>query len=88
MVLFGIGLFVARRCRKARRARALANRPALLLADEPTGNLDSENGAHVVDLLRHLAKQHLVLAAAHNEALARIANQIRSRRDGTLVQAP
>ena len=41
-------------------ARALANDPPILLADEPTGNLDSANGRHIMDLLRNI---HAVAAA-------------------------
>ncbi|MEO1492550.1 MAG: ATP-binding cassette domain-containing protein [Pseudomonadota bacterium] len=61
-------------------ARALAPGPVLLLADEPTGNLDGETGAHVTDLIFRLAEQHgtTLVLVTHSEALAtRCARQIR-----------
>ncbi len=53
-------------------ARALVSRPSLLLADEPTGNLDASTGEEVLDLLLDLAEQNnaAVLLATHNEAIA------------------
>ena len=51
-------------------ARALLNRPDLILADEPTGNLDPQTGYHIVKLLHSLAKNgHTVLMATHNLSL-------------------
>jgi ABC-type lipoprotein export system ATPase subunit len=68
-------------------ARALVHGPRLLLADEPTGNLDSETGARIVDLL--LASQReqgcTVVIATHNETLAALADQRIGLRDGRLV---
>jgi lipoprotein-releasing system ATP-binding protein len=53
-------------------ARALANAPAVLMADEPTGNLDSESGARLIDLLSQLnaARAQTVLVVTHDEHLA------------------
>lgn len=67
-------------------ARAVANHPALILADEPTGNLDSRNGEVVMDLLaREGARGTLVLIATHNpEVAARATREIRLR-DGRLA---
>jgi ABC-type lipoprotein export system ATPase subunit len=67
-------------------ARALANRPAVVLADEPTGNLDSEAGAAVLRLLRGLASsqaQTIVLATHAREAAA-IADRVVALRDGRI----
>ncbi|GAB3360386.1 MULTISPECIES: ABC transporter ATP-binding protein [Giesbergeria] len=68
-------------------ARALANRPALILADEPTGNLDTRNGERVVDLLTQHAKLTgaLVLIATHNPEISRTAHRCMALRDGQLI---
>lgn len=51
-------------------ARALLNKPALILADEPTGNLDPQTGYHIVNLLHRLASEgHTVMMATHNMQL-------------------
>jgi lipoprotein-releasing system ATP-binding protein len=65
-------------------ARALANDPVLLLADEPTGNLDVENSHHIFDLLSKLAHErgHTVLVVTHNPELAARADQILRMKDG------
>jgi putative ABC transport system ATP-binding protein len=71
-------------------ARALANRPRLLLADEPTANLDSHQGREVMELLRRLAKEEGcgVVAVSHDTRLRGIADHVllledgRIRRDG------
>jgi putative ABC transport system ATP-binding protein len=53
-------------------ARALANRPKLILADEPTGNLDSQNGKLIFDLLHHLAKKEktTIIVVTHDLSIA------------------
>ena len=53
-------------------ARAFANRPAILLADEPTGNLDSKNGSHVFDLMlqMHDANDVTLILVSHDQTLA------------------
>jgi lipoprotein-releasing system ATP-binding protein len=68
-------------------ARALANDPVLLLADEPTGNLDIENSNHIFDLLSNLAHQrgHTVLVVTHNPELATRADQILRMKDGQFI---
>jgi lipoprotein-releasing system ATP-binding protein len=68
-------------------ARALANDPVLLLADEPTGNLDVENSNHIFDLLSGLARNHghTVLVVTHNPDLATRADQILSMKDGQFI---
>jgi putative ABC transport system ATP-binding protein len=71
-------------------ARALAPRPALLFADEPTGNLDSANARHVADLLFELAGQAgaAMLLVTHDPELAARAQRVVTLRDGAPVPAP
>ncbi|MBF0595623.1 MAG: ABC transporter ATP-binding protein [Candidatus Omnitrophica bacterium] len=68
-------------------ARALINDPALLLCDEPTGNLDSASGNAVIDLLFRLnaAERRTVVIVTHDESLARRASRIVHIKDGILV---
>jgi putative ABC transport system ATP-binding protein len=70
-------------------ARALAPRPALLLADEPTGNLDSHLGGAVLALLRrlHRARAFTVLLATHSPEAAAVADRVIRLRDGRLEGA-
>jgi putative ABC transport system ATP-binding protein len=65
-------------------ARALANDPAILLADEPTGNLDSTNGHHVMDLLLNVnrARGTTLVLVTHDAALASLAAVQLALRDG------
>lgn len=67
--------------------RALANRPKLILADEPTGNLDSQNGALVFDLLADINSQlgMAFVLVTHDDRLARRADRIVSMEDGRIV---
>ncbi|HEV7797525.1 MAG TPA: ABC transporter ATP-binding protein [Pyrinomonadaceae bacterium] len=69
--------------------RALITRPALVLADEPTGNLDTTIGDEVARSLVSYARDHraLVIIATHNAALAEICDRTLVLRDGRLVQA-
>jgi lipoprotein-releasing system ATP-binding protein len=68
-------------------ARALANQPTLLLADEPTGNLDVRNSALVFDLLTRLAKEQgqAVILVTHNPEIAQRCDATRPMRDGLFV---
>jgi putative ABC transport system ATP-binding protein len=68
-------------------ARALANDPKLLVADEPTGQLDSETGHSIMDLLRALVRSRGVtaLVATHDPALLDLADRVLRLRDGQLV---
>jgi putative ABC transport system ATP-binding protein len=68
-------------------ARALANDPPILLADEPTGNLDSITGRHVIDLLLqiHRARQSTLVLVTHDPEIARIADMSINLRDGRVV---
>jgi putative ABC transport system ATP-binding protein len=70
-------------------ARALVHRPALLLADEPTGNLDSANGARVLELLDELRREEgaALLLATHDAAVAARADRVIRLHDGRLVGA-
>ncbi len=65
-------------------ARALANDPAILLADEPTGNLDSVNGQHIIELLVdvHRKRKTTIVLATHDATLAGKGNVILKLRDG------
>lgn len=65
-------------------ARALANDPPILLADEPTGNLDSTNGRHVVDLLVNVNRKRrtTILMVTHDPELTERADIVLSMRDG------
>jgi lipoprotein-releasing system ATP-binding protein len=68
-------------------ARALANEPTILLADEPTGNLDVRNSALVFDLLTRLAKENgqAVVLVTHNPEIAQRCDITRPMRDGQFV---
>jgi putative ABC transport system ATP-binding protein len=69
-------------------ARALVNQPAILLADEPTGNLDTANSNAVLQLLRDLNRRtgQTILMITHNPEAAAFADRIVYMRDGTIVQ--
>ncbi len=69
-------------------ARAYAGSPALLLADEPTGNLDSKNGTRVIDLLLDLHRDlgNTFVLVTHDMALAERADRIITLRDGEIVE--
>ena len=75
---------------RAALARALVHEPALVIADEPTGNLDTENGRLVLDLLRSLNRETgvAVLLATHDPALAAAADRLIRMRDGAEVREP
>lgn len=68
-------------------ARALASNPPLLLCDEPTGNLDTETGRQVLQLLvrvnRELGKTVVIIS--HSSAVARVGNRVAQIRDGTIL---
>ena len=66
-------------------ARALFARPRVLLADEPTGNLDVRSGAAVIELFQELAAGGLaVLVVTHEERVSRVASRVLTLRDGRL----
>ena len=67
-------------------ARALVNNPEIILADEPTGALDSRSGKEVMELLAEVAKDRLVIMVTHNETLAtEYSTRIVKMEDGVLV---
>ena len=69
-------------------ARALANSPTLLLADEPTGALDSAGGAEIIELLRRLhASGQTIILVTHDPAVADAAGRVVRMRDGRIVSA-
>lgn len=72
---------------RASLARALMNKPELLLADEPTGNLDSHTGQQVLDYLFALAQEsgHTLILVTHNEAVAALCDRQLVLRDGCLA---
>lgn len=95
-----VGLDAAKQSRKPGRlsggeqqrvaiARALANRPGLILADEPTGNLDSQTGKLIFDLLHRLAKSEntTILAVTHDLAIAGQTDATFKLEDGQLTPA-
>jgi putative ABC transport system ATP-binding protein len=68
-------------------ARALANDPPIVLADEPTGNLDSTNGRHIMELLRsvHRTRNTTLVLVTHDAELAAMADMRITLRDGRVV---
>ena len=69
-------------------ARALANDPPIVLADEPTGNLDSANGRHILELLQsiHVSRGTTVVLVTHDSELAAIADVRLVLRDGRVAE--
>jgi putative ABC transport system ATP-binding protein len=69
-------------------ARALANDPPIVLADEPTGNLDTANGRHIMELLRtiHRRRGTTIVLVTHDAELASLAEARLVLRDGRVVQ--
>jgi putative ABC transport system ATP-binding protein len=69
-------------------ARSLANDPSIVLADEPTGNLDLKTGQEIIDLLRRLNQEHrvTVISATHDHKMLDVSDRIFHIRDGKLAQ--
>lgn len=70
-------------------ARSLANDPEVVLADEPTGNLDSKTGANVLDFLEKLHKEEnkTIVMVTHDQNLAKIAQRTEFLKDGKIVKS-
>jgi ABC-type lipoprotein export system ATPase subunit len=75
-------------CQRVAIARALMHCPSLLLADEPTGSLDTSSGDQILELLEKLSQEHSValLLVTHDHASTRICDRVISMRDGSLSQ--
>jgi lipoprotein-releasing system ATP-binding protein len=74
-------------CQRVAIARALINSPKLLLADEPTGNLDSATGGQIIKALRELnaSTRQTIILVTHDESIAALAGRTVRLRDGKLV---
>jgi putative ABC transport system ATP-binding protein len=74
-------------CQRIALARALSNDPRLILADEPTGSLDSRRGGEVLTLLAEICRERevAVVLVTHDPAGAHYADRVHSLRDGRLV---
>ena len=68
-------------------ARALINKPSVLLADEPSGNLDSKNAEQLHDILLNINKEteHACIIVTHNSELANMADRKLTMVDGTII---
>ncbi len=68
-------------------ARALANQPKIVLADEPTGNLDTATGADIIQLLREVneQQQQTVIVVCHDKRLTTVADRVIEMRDGQFI---
>jgi predicted ABC-type transport system involved in lysophospholipase L1 biosynthesis ATPase subunit len=70
-------------------ARAIVHKPALLLADEPTGNLDSQTGVAILDLLEEVVRETgaALLMVTHSEEAAARCQRVLRMKDGTLTES-
>lgn len=70
-------------------ARSLAVNPEVILADEPTGNLDSKTGAEIMDFLKNLNKKHgkTIILVTHDDVLAKHADRIAFLKDGQIIKS-
>lgn len=71
-------------------ARALVNNPEVILADEPTGNLDSKTGGNVMDFLKKLHKEEkkTIIMVTHDPTLAKYADRVEYLKDGKIIKNP
>ena len=73
-------------CQRVAIARALVNDPEILLADEPTGALDTKTSVQIMDLIKKIAKDRLVIMVTHNPELAeKYSNRIINLKDGEII---
>lgn len=74
---------------RASMARALVSNPSYIVADEPTGNLDSKNGQEIIELLRYFNTelQRTIILVTHNESYLKYGTQILSLKDGEVTQS-
>lgn len=74
-------------CQRVAIARAIVNNPKIILADEPTGALDSQTSIEIMKILKELSKEHLVIMVTHNEELAKeFSSSIVRMLDGKLLK--
>ena len=68
-------------------ARALVSKPAIILADEPTGNLDTQNSSEVITLLKEASKKYeqTIIMITHNRSIAQTADRVLQVSDGVLT---
>jgi putative ABC transport system ATP-binding protein len=68
-------------------ARALVKKPSIILADEPTGNLDSESGEHIMEIFHRLNRGGMtIVLVTHEASIAQRASRVLRFRDGMLVE--
>jgi len=67
-------------------ARALVNSPSIILADEPTGNLDSKSGEEILEILKNLNKErHTIVLVTHDLDIAQMAKKVIRMKDGSII---
>ena len=74
-------------CQRVAIARALINDPSVIFADEPTGNLDSQNTENIISILRHINQNfHItIILVTHEASIANLADRLLTIKDGELI---